>query len=65
MAVSPAPPRPPFAPGKSPFHVKGVVYRNLVEYVDKTVAGGLAAFVAALDDPALCARRVAPSCSDE
>jgi hypothetical protein len=53
MAVSPAPPRHPFAPGKSPFHVKGVVYRNFVEYIDKAVAGGLGAFVAALDDPAL------------
>ena len=53
MAVSPAPPRHPFAPGKSPFHVKGVVYRNFVEYVGNTVEGGLAAIVATFDDPAL------------
>ncbi|HEX4457318.1 MAG TPA: hypothetical protein VIA18_05080 [Polyangia bacterium] len=53
MAVSPAPLRHPFAPGKSPFHVKGVVYRNFVAYIDTAVAGGLARLVTLIDDPAL------------
>jgi hypothetical protein len=53
MAVSPTPARHPFAPGKSPFHVKGVLYRNLVEYIDNALDGGLAALVTTFDDPVL------------
>ncbi len=53
MAVPPAPQRHPFAPGRSPFHVKGVVYRNFVEYIDGAVDGGIARLVTLLDEPEL------------
>lgn len=53
MAVSPAPARHPFAPGKSPFRVKGVVYRNFVAYVAEAVDGGLDQLVTLLDEPEL------------
>jgi hypothetical protein len=49
MAVSPAPPRHPFPPGKSPFRVKGVTYRNLVDMIEETVPGGRPALLAKLD----------------
>src|SRR4051812_25004889 len=42
-----------FAPGKSPFHAKGVTYRNVFQYVDETLEGGRARLLAAIDDPAL------------
>jgi hypothetical protein len=45
--------RPAFAVGKSPFHCKGVAYRNFLEYLDDTIPGKRAAFLEALTDPAL------------
>jgi hypothetical protein len=38
-----------FAPGNSPFHVKGSVWHGIREYVDERVAGGLGAVSARLD----------------
>ncbi len=43
----------PFAPGESPFHVKGVVYAGTHKYFAGQVDGGLDALWAELDDPAL------------
>lgn len=44
------------APGASPFHVKGVLYRGTQEYFAKEVPGGIEALYAQLaDDPALLA----------
>jgi hypothetical protein len=42
-----------FAPGKSPFHVKGVVYRYFFEYLDHQLEGGRARLLAAIDEPDL------------
>lgn len=53
VSVIPEYERLPFAPGSSPFRVKGVAYRGHGEYVDKYVAGGLAAQLAAVVDPKL------------
>jgi hypothetical protein len=44
-----------FAVGTSPFHVKGVVYLGALEYFDRSVPGGRAAVVEALEAPALAA----------
>ena len=33
----------PFAPGQSPFHIKGVAYRGHVEYANQFIPGGTAA----------------------
>jgi hypothetical protein len=45
------PPR--FRPGLSPFHIKGTGYRGHLEYAEKSIPGGQAAVIAALDDPEL------------
>jgi hypothetical protein len=39
----------PFAPGESPFHVKGGSYRGHRAFVDERVPGGFASIVAQLD----------------
>jgi hypothetical protein len=44
---------PPFAPGTSPFHVKGIVYRGHVEFAEKFIPGGTAAVNATFQDRAL------------
>lgn len=41
----------PFAPGDSPFRLKGVAYRGHLEYVARHVPGGTAAANAQLTDP--------------
>jgi uncharacterized protein (TIGR02265 family) len=43
----------PFAPGQSPFRVKGVTYRNFWDFVAERVPGGRAAVLEQLRDPAL------------
>jgi hypothetical protein len=43
----------PFAPGQSPFRIKGVSYRGHLEYVALRVPGGFDAMQAAFDDPRL------------
>jgi hypothetical protein len=43
----------PFPVGLSPFHAKGVNYRNFLAFVDEQVRGGREAFIAAVRDPAL------------
>jgi hypothetical protein len=43
----------PFAPGAGPFHIKGVVYRAHVEYVNAFVPGGEKAVNAAFRNAAL------------
>jgi hypothetical protein len=45
--------RPPFLVGKSPFHAKGVSYRNFLDYVDAVVSGGRAQLIASLPDEEL------------
>ena len=42
-----------FQPGESPFRVKGVTYRNLVDFVEQELDGGFAKFLAELRDPEL------------
>ncbi len=42
--------RAPFAPGQSPFKIKGVAYRGHLDYVDKHVPGGNAAVIQQLGD---------------
>jgi uncharacterized protein (TIGR02265 family) len=42
-----------FAPGESPFRVKGVTYRNFFDLVAERVPGGRAALLDKLGDPAL------------
>jgi hypothetical protein len=37
-------------PGDGPFRAKGLVYRGMLEYYDRSVRGGRAAVLAALDD---------------
>lgn len=41
----------PFAPGESPFRIKGVAYRGHVEYVQRHVPGGMAAVHARTRNP--------------
>jgi len=43
----------PFAPGESPFHVKGVVYLGLREYFAEQIPGGIEAVSKELHDEAL------------
>jgi len=43
----------PFAPGASPFHIKGLGYRSLIQYVETSVAGGMPRLLDAIEDPAL------------
>jgi hypothetical protein len=43
----------PFAPGASPFHVKGIVYRGHVDYANRFITGGATAVAAAFRNPAL------------
>lgn len=43
----------PFAPGESPFRVKGTAYRGHLEYTEKNVAGGVAGMLADFRDPRL------------
>jgi hypothetical protein len=45
--------RPRFAPGESPFRIKGVVYRNSLDFADERIRGGRAALLAELRDPKL------------
>jgi hypothetical protein len=45
----------PFAPGTSPFHIKGIAYRGHVDYANKYIPGGSAAVNATFRDPALVA----------
>jgi serine/threonine protein kinase len=40
----------PCKPGASPFHIKGIAYRGIVQLVERRVPGGLDALEAALDD---------------
>ncbi len=40
----------PCAPGLSPFHVKGMAYRGLLQFVSKRLPGGMDALLANLDD---------------
>lgn len=44
---------PPFAPGSSPFHVVGSVYRGLFDFIEHNVQGGQARVLAELREPAL------------
>jgi uncharacterized protein (TIGR02265 family) len=46
-------PSPGFPPGKSPFHVKGVVYRNFFDYLEEKLPDGRARLLSALEDEAL------------
>lgn len=39
--------------GDSPFHVKGIAYRNAMAHMDEVVPGGSAAVLRAIDDDAL------------
>jgi hypothetical protein len=41
---------PGYLPGKSPFHVKGVVYRNFFDYVGEALEDGRSRVLAALPD---------------
>ena len=43
----------PFAPGESPFSVKGVMYRETVSFFDREFEGGFQAYRAQMKDPAL------------
>ncbi len=43
----------PFAPGTSPFRLKGIAYRGHIEYANKFVPGGTAAVNAAFRNPLL------------
>lgn len=47
------PPPFPFAPGESPFRVKGSICRGCVDYIDEHVKGGMPATLAALPNDAL------------
>jgi hypothetical protein len=40
----------PYQPGTSPFHVKGLTYRNAIDFFDSDLAGGSAAVIAELRD---------------
>jgi hypothetical protein len=43
----------PFAPGTSPFHLKGIAYRGHVEYAEEHIPGGAAAVNAAFRNRSL------------
>jgi hypothetical protein len=43
----------PFAPGESPFRIKGTAYRGHMAYAERHVPGGTAAMIAGLHDPRL------------
>ena len=43
----------PYRPGESPFRVKGVFYRGSVEYIERTVPGGVRAVLGAIQGEAL------------
>jgi hypothetical protein len=45
----------PFAPGESPFHAKGTIYRGHLKWVAESCPGGLAAMNAAFRDQRLAA----------
>jgi hypothetical protein len=45
----------PFAPGTSPFHLKGIAYRGHVEYTNRFIRGGARAVIASFRNPALAA----------
>lgn len=45
----------PFAPGESPFHVKGNLYAGTQKFFASQVPGGLEALYKEIDDPALLA----------
>jgi hypothetical protein len=40
----------PFAPGRSPFHIKGVAYRGVSTYLDAKVPGGFQALLDSIAD---------------
>tara|TARA_B100001750_G_scaffold244054_1_gene260555 strand:+ start:532 stop:1170 length:639 start_codon:yes stop_codon:yes gene_type:complete len=42
----------PFAPGESPFRVKGIAYKGHIAYTERYVPGGMAAMKAAMDPAA-------------
>lgn len=42
-----------FAPGESPFRIKGNGYRGHLQYVEKNLPGGIEAMLDAFDDPRL------------
>jgi hypothetical protein len=44
-----------FAPGESPFHVKGGIYLGTVKFFTRQVEGGLEALYKEIEDPALLA----------
>jgi hypothetical protein len=46
-------PRPPFAFGQSPFHVRGAIFKVEIARAEKVVPGGLAAITARIGDPQL------------
>lgn len=48
--AAPDPRRWPFAPGQSPYRIKGTAYRGHIAYVEEHVPGGMAAMIEALDD---------------
>jgi len=41
----------PKLPGESPFHIKGIAYKGLLQYVTTRAAGGLEAFLSMLPSP--------------
>lgn len=43
----------PFPPGTSPFCIKGLFYRGNIEYIERTIPGGLAKVLGLVRDPAL------------
>jgi hypothetical protein len=45
----------PFAPGTSPFHIKGIAYRGHVDYAEKHIPGGASAVALAFRNPLLTA----------
>ena len=51
--MPPGPPDPrdwPFAPGDSPYRIKGTAYRGHIEYVEEHIDGGLPAMIDAFED---------------
>jgi hypothetical protein len=57
MLAAPDPEDLPFAPGASPFHLKGIVYRAHVEYANELIPGGEKAVNGAFKSPPLRAFR--------
>ncbi|MEC7522771.1 MAG: hypothetical protein VYE22_22975 [Myxococcota bacterium] len=43
----------PFAPGESPFRMKGIAYRAFLKFIEEELPGGKEAFLQQLEDPAL------------